>query len=90
MADALIAIDECVIRHQSKSQGRSLLEDRGMQVGAVEGRLGLGQRGLEQAEVTDTTGATGLGQQPQAPSNTPLQPTSGGAGRGRSRLSGKR
>ncbi len=32
--------------------------------GPVEGRLGLGQRGLKQAEITDAAGATGLGQHP--------------------------
>lgn len=43
MADAFVAIDEGMVRDQGKPQGRSLFENRGMQVGGVEGGLGLGQ-----------------------------------------------
>ncbi|MFN7914942.1 MAG: hypothetical protein U0Q55_06355 [Vicinamibacterales bacterium] len=60
VADALVAIDEGVIRGQGEPQGRSLFDDGGMQIGGVEGCFGLGQCRLEKAEVTDPPGATGL------------------------------
>jgi hypothetical protein len=47
MGDALVAIDERVVHRKSKRQCAGLVHDRGLEVGAVEGGFGLGERRLE-------------------------------------------
>ena len=57
MGDTLVAIDERVIHREAIGERADLVHDGGVQVGAVEGGLGLRQRRLEAPEIPKPLGA---------------------------------
>jgi hypothetical protein len=64
---ALVAIEERVILDQREAERCRLLNQRGIQIDAVEGSLGLGDRRLKCAEIPDT----GCGWRPRPSTPSP-------------------
>ncbi|MEZ6064089.1 MAG: hypothetical protein R3C19_27400 [Planctomycetaceae bacterium] len=58
MTDPFIAVDEWMIHHQRKTQGRGLLCERCVQVFAAKGHLGLRECRFSQSQVTNPAGTT--------------------------------
>jgi len=57
--NTLVAIDKRVALDQRETQCRGFLNQRRIQIDALEGRLGLGDRGLKCAKIADAGGAPG-------------------------------
>jgi hypothetical protein len=51
VADALVAIDEWMIRDERESEGYCLLDDRWVEVISVEALLGLRNRRFKESEI---------------------------------------
>jgi hypothetical protein len=51
--DAFVAVDERMVRHEGKSERCRFVDERGIEVDAVERDLRLGQGGFQQPEVAD-------------------------------------
>jgi len=60
VTDALVAVDEGMVRHQREAQRGRLLQKRGVEVRASEALARLRKRGLEQSEVAQPDSAAGL------------------------------
>ena len=61
VADALVAIDERVIRDERKAEGHRLLDDRCVKVRSVEALPGLSDRGFEESEIPYADSSAGNG-----------------------------
>lgn len=57
VGDAFVAVDEGVVHSQAEGQRTGFLHHGMLQVCAVEGRFGLGQRRLEGTEIADPVSA---------------------------------
>jgi len=59
VSNTLVAIDKRVALDQRETRRRRFLNQRGIQIDAPEGRLGLGDRRLKCAKIADAGGAAG-------------------------------
>jgi hypothetical protein len=60
MADALVAVDEGMIRDQGEAKGGGLVDGRRVQFDSAERSVRLCQRRLEKTKIAEARGAAGL------------------------------